>query len=265
MVPARRGAPRSGRADVVPGIVIIAILTGVVPAALAQEPSSGSSDEFQTWYGYFGDHPLRDGSRWELHFDAQYRAERAGPAARQTVVRPGLNYNVGPALQVSAGYAYTRSQLDDRATSPSSFPEHRVWEQLTVLQQVGPTELAHRVRVEQRYIGGAAIDGEVDGEGAEETYRNRARYRLTATFPLPEPSRSYLAASNELLIHVGSRADDDVFNQNRTSVAWGLPLGPESAVEVGYRLLLVRPRGATTTGRRHVLHVGVRSAAPLGF
>ena len=237
------------------------MLTGIAPAAGAQDARGWAKDEFEGWYRYFGDHPIRAGSRWELHFDAQYRAEHAGPSARQTVVRPGVSYHIRPSLQVSAGYAYTRSRLDGGDLS-TTFPEHRVWEQLTLRQPVGRAELAHRVRVEQRYIGGAVRERE---DATDFVYRNRLRYRLGATVPFPAPSRVYVSASNELLLNVGKFPNTSFFNQNRATLAWGRRVGPDTSVEVGYLWQLVRLRGEETTVRRHVLQISVRSAAPLGF
>ena len=244
-------------------LALMSIVASEAPAT-AQEERTRSNDEFQTWYMYHGDHPLRAGSRWGLHFDAQYRAERAGPSARQMVFRPGINYDVGPSLQISAGYAYTRSQSEDEKEFGSALPEHRAWEQLTVLQPSGRTALAHRFRIEQRYIASRATGGEVDEQGHSYLYRNRFRYRLEATIPIWTDSRPYVAAYNEIHMNVG-RTDDDLFNQNRSSVVWGLPLGSATSLELGYLFLVVRPLGGTTSDRRHVLQVGLNSAAPIGF
>jgi len=241
------------------GIVCVLV---VLPAGLAraQDREAGSTQDFRSWYMYFGDHPVKEGP-WGIHFDGQLRVVGFGEAKRQFLVRPAVNFDLSDSVQLSGGYAYVRTYP---AAGPAGFdtPEHRLWEQVLVRQRLGRWSVVHRPRLEQRFVGRRA-DGDADElPGVAYAYKNRFRYFLKGTMPMGDASRLYVALYNEVMLNFGANRGT-AFDQNRSYATLGFRLGSVN-LEFGYLLQIVQRGGGGATEYNHTLQVGFFSAVPLG-
>src|SRR5690606_28439385 len=91
--------------------------------------------------------------RWGVHLEGQWRRHDGPLAPQQLLLRPGVNFQVNDAVMLTAGYAFVDTHRYGDFPAPARFPEHRVFQQAAVSHAVGRTRLAHRYRLEQRYIG----------------------------------------------------------------------------------------------------------------
>lgn len=232
--------------------LLTALGMGLAPEmSEAQERKNRST--FRTWYMVFGDHPIGDGPLG-LHFDGQFRAEDLGGTPQQLLLRPGLNFDVTPSLQLSGGYAFIRDEPGGDARARA---ENRLWQQVLLRQALGSTRWTHRYRLEQRFLGIP-----VGEERTEVRYQNRFRYFLKGTVPLSAEGAHYLALYNELLIGFGRNVTDP-FDQNRSYAALGLALGDAWSLEAGYLLQIVQRPGGQIVDFNHTLQLALFSSARL--
>lgn len=104
-------------------------------------------------------------------------------------IKSGLSYNLKPNISFLLGFGNYETY-----TSPGNFKkpvmsnEYRLWEQFTLSNKISRLKLEHRYRIEQRWINSE--------------YRNRFRYRLTASVPINKPAITantfFVAASDEV-------------------------------------------------------------------
>lgn len=249
-----------------PQVAIVALLCLMTAALPAQGPSRVSDPNFHAWYMYFGDHQVGEGP-WGVHFDGQYRRQGVGQKWQQLLLRPGINYDFNPHVQVSGGYAFIRSHPYGDFPAQTNTPEHRIWQQLLLRQKAGKVNLAHRFRLEQRNVG--ITDARLP-EGDRVTgysYRNRVRYFIKGTRPIGRrgaDSDYFLAAYNEVMLNFGRNTANNVFDQNRAYVAVGRKLPGISAIEVGYLQQTVQQGNGRVFEFNHTLQIGLFSNRRIG-
>lgn len=216
-----------------------------------------------SWFMYFGDHPIKKGP-WGLHFDGQFRRQGIGQKWQQLLLRPGVNYDVNKNVQLSGGYAFIRSHPYGDFPGRFNVPEHRLWEQLILKQRVGKAGLAHRFRLEQRYIG---IKDDPGGREQVLDYirRNRVRYFIKGTIPIGgADGRYFVGAYNEVMFNFGKNLANNVFDQNRAYLAIGRKIRGLGAVEIGYLQQTVQQGNGRVFEFNHTLQVGLFSSRRLG-
>jgi hypothetical protein len=101
---------------------------------------------------------------------------------QQLLIRPFVGYRLFKKLDVSAGYTYINTHPYGDYPLPKVITEHNIWEQLLVKGEVGNIKLAHRYRLENRFIE----DLPSLQENSTVSYRFvcRFRYRITGDYPL---------------------------------------------------------------------------------
>ena len=190
-----------------------------------------------------------------------------GQKWQQLLLRPGINYDFNPNVQLSGGYGFIESHPYGEFPAPTNTPEHRIWQQLLLRQKAGKVNLAHRFRLEQRYVG---ITDASRPEGDRVTgysYRNRFRYFVKGTRPIGRggsDSNYFLAAYNEVLFNFGRNTARNVFDQNRAYVAVGRRLRGFGAIEIGYLQQTVQQGNGRVFEFNHTLQVGLFSNRRLG-
>ncbi len=213
----------------------------VGPLLLAALPSLGQSPRLNdvhslAWFVYVGDHKVA--KNWAIHTEYQMRRVDWLRDPQQQLARLGLVRTLSERLKVSGGYTYfqshrygTYAEVPGRAT-----PENRLYEDITLQDQLGRLGLKQRVRLEQRWLGERADGGQ--GPVQEWEYQNRIRYQLAATFPLQGPTIDdgewYLTGFDELFIGFGQNVHQNVFNQNRLSGGVGFQLTNNAKAELSY-------------------------------
>ena len=186
------------------------------------------------WFVYAGDHQLTP--KWAVHTEYQWR--RINGAPQQQLARLGLVRRLSERVTVSGGYTYFQTHRYGRYPTVANRPEpeNRLYEDVTLRDQLGRLALNHRLRLEQRWLGSRANEG----RGAVETweYQNRIRYQLAAEWPLQGPTVEdgewYLNAFDELFIGFGRNVQSNVFNQNRLSGGVGYQFTENAKIELNY-------------------------------
>lgn len=188
------------------------------------------------WLVYVGDH--RVAPKWAVHTEYQLRRVDWLRTPQQQMVRLGLVHTLSERVRVSGGYTYLQtSRYGAYAEVPGrAEPENRLYEDVTLRDRLGCLGLQHRVRLEQRWLGTRAADGQ--GPVQQWEYQNRIRYQLAATYPLQGPTiddgEFYLAGFDELFISFGQNVGLNVFNQNRLSGGLGFQLTGDAKAELNY-------------------------------
>ena len=105
-----------------------------------------------SWLNYFGNHPINN--RWGAHIEAQWRRSGLFEDPMQLLLRWGANYYLTPNVTLTGGYSYIRTYRYGDYPTAATFPEHRIWQQVLLVQRLKPrVPLQHRYRLEQRNIG----------------------------------------------------------------------------------------------------------------
>ncbi|GAB3955196.1 hypothetical protein GCM10028805_42030 [Spirosoma harenae] len=188
------------------------------------------------WFVYTGDHPIA--SKWALHTEYQWRRANWIHEPQQHLARLGLVRTLTDRVKLSGGYTYFQSHrygnYPEVVKRPE--PEHRIYEDITLTDQLGSLGLEHRLRLEQRWLGTRDETGEEPVQ--EWMYQNRIRYQLTLEIPLQGPKIDdgewYLNAFDEVFIGFGRNVNNNVFNQNRLSGGLGYQFTNDAKLELNY-------------------------------
>jgi hypothetical protein len=178
--------------------------------------------------------------RFDIAADCQIRRDDFGLKAQQQQYRAGINYNFNKKTSVLVGYSFIETfPYGDMnyPISPSmvSFPEHRIYEQLVIKDQVGIVELTHRYRLEQRWVASQteAYSHHID----EWRHTNRFRYNLKFQLPLQgktiDEKEWYFAGYDEIFFSFGSQVRYNLFDQNRSALLLGYKFSKSFRIEAG--------------------------------
>lgn len=223
----------------------------------AQSTSTPFNKQLQ-WFAYSGDHAVK--GKWGLHFDGGWR-QMNDANWNQWLVRPGVNYQVSPNVQISGAYSYFMTHPGGLRLGLASFPEHRLQEQITLTQKVKKIPLRHRFRVDQRFLGSGARDD------ADRSWhlQHRARYMLRSDIPLKrgEGDRTVLSLGlyDEVFLYHGPRGGIG-FEQNRIYAGLTLRPSPTLAFECGAFSQRFHHAGGGLENNV-VLLIGISSTVPL--
>lgn len=248
-------------------VVCAMLMASVVGAAEAQQPARSTVDNQHAWLTYLGDHALSAGSKTSLHLESQVRRGDLGADWQQLLLRGGVTRTVSQGVRATGGYAFVRTYQYGDAPVRAAFPEHRVWQQLSLAHGAGAMSVTHRYRLEQRWIG---TMGTTDpAQVASWRYANRFRYMARASLPIAgeanRPGHTYLAGSGELFTSFGRDVQLNVFDQSRLGAAIGRQLAPSVRIEAGYLHQYLLKSSGRDAERNHTLQLSLLSAAPLPF
>lgn len=220
------------------------LLAVIAVSILPTAASAQTVDDTSLWFAAFGNRPIRDRAdndtpvRW--WFDAHYRLFDDTDGFGQSIVRPGLGYDITDHQTLWAGYAWIR-------TSPSSgdtFDENRIWQQWTYAPTAGDFRFLHRSRFEQRYFDNAD----------DVALRWRQLARVQRVF---DGSPYSLVAWDEIFFNLNdANAIRAGLDQNRAFLGFGLQDVPLSPVrtEIGYLNQFINRQGSID-GMNHILSV----------
>lgn len=231
---------------------------GLVTTSFSQEARNNTANT-NTWFMYFGNHKFND--RWGWHAEAQWRRHDVVSENQQLLFRTGVDYYTASNNRVTIGYAFVNTYPYGEFAVVNTFPEHRTWQQFLTTQSLGVSKLAHRYRLEQRWIGNPATSSMDNGR-----YENRFRYMAKFTTPLTQEWRTnlFLAIYDEVMLNFGKEVAYNIFDQNRIYAALGVSFSPTMKLEVGYLYQLVQLRTLDANLRNriennHTLQIGLFS------
>lgn len=241
--------------------------------------SAHAQSQFTGWLGTFQNYKLSP--KFGLYFDIQYRSTDQLRQMNALLLRPGVNFYFTPSLTGTVGYAYIPQQRISSGVT-GYLPEHRTWQQLTYTHtarlghHARNTAIAHRFRLEQRYIPKHHAEGNSLVHDRH-VYAGRFRYFTRAVIPFTgvhpinaaaDPQAPATAASraftqgffsslqNEIFLNLGdpSPVNGKVFDQNRAYLAVGYRCSKQFDVEMGYLNQYINGAGSNSTVN-HVLQV----------
>jgi hypothetical protein len=197
------------------------------------------------WLMYFGNHKF---SSWMgLHAEVQWRRSDVFSENQQLLLRTGLDFYVKPNLRVTVGYGFIETYPYGEFAVQNAFPEHRIWQQLLVPQDLGKVKLSHRYRIEQRMIGNSST-----GQFENGRYENRMRYMAKATINITKGKHPIFAALyDEVFINFGKDVGYNIFDQNRLYGAIGYSISPTLKMELGYLYQAVQLRNLDGTSLKN--------------
>lgn len=133
----------------------------------------------------------------------------------------GVNYKLNKSVQFSLGAgSYQTYREGGDFKLPKNNDEFRLWPQLILFQSVGPLKIEQRYRAELRWTSNG--------------YRNRFRYRLSASYPFGNTSKGYnrflASVSNELFF----TDKEPYFERNRLQLNLNYKLSEYTTFQLGY-------------------------------
>lgn len=179
---------------------------------------------------------IRLDRQWSLHLEYQWRRENGLKNWQQSLLRLGANYKFNDQVTAQLGYGWilTYPYGAYPIASSGTFPEHRIYEQISFRQPVKKWLFTHRFRVEQRWLRRKINSS---GPPAFEWYfLHRFRYQFRSQYPFYTKGEKqfYGAAADELLIGAGKNLGTNIFDQNRLFLLLGWKLNKQLTLEAGY-------------------------------
>jgi hypothetical protein len=237
--------------------LLLALLLLVSPAA-AQRTDTPYDKNLQ-WFSYAGDHQVA--GKWGIHFDGGWR-QMNNARWSQWLLRPGVNYQLSPNVQISGAYSYFSTHPGGLDWKPGAAPEHRWQEQVLIQQPLGKLNLSHRFRFDHRFLGSEFA------EGHERTWnlQHRVRYMLRGDIPLRRLSNEKTAVSlvlfNEFFLRYGY-AGVSAFEQNRLYAGLALRTANSTGFDVGVFNQRFQPMTGGRIENNYVLIISVSNQLPL--
>ena len=176
------------------------------------------------------------GKKWSVHLEYQWRRTEGLKYWQQSLLRIGANFKLDENIVLHGGYAWIETFVygDYPIASAGTFPEHRLYEQISFRQPVKKWLFTHRFRVEQRWLG--KIKPGTNREIEDWTFLHRFRYQFRAQYPIwsKEDKQLYAAGVDEIFIGAGKELGVNIFDQNRIFLLAGIKLSKNFSLEAGY-------------------------------
>jgi len=168
--------------------------------------------------------------KWGMALDVQARSQNEWRGVRNALFRPAITYFTGKNANLSLGYLYTVAYLEEGAAKESLI-ENRIFQQFVANHKLSSIFVAHRFRLEQRFI--ETVDDDI--------FSQRFRYFFRLIQPLRKEQDGFaegffVALQNETFLHIQNeeKLNGSLFDQNRVYGAFGYRLSPKLDLEMGY-------------------------------
>lgn len=174
--------------------------------------------------------------KWSAHLEYQWRREAGFRYGQQSLLRTGINYKLNDNITAHIGYAWieTYPYGDYPIAANGTFPEHRLYEQISFLQPVKKWTFTHRFRIEQRWLGRVKAGTDREIESWAFLHRFRYQFRMQYPFSTKGDRSFYGAAADELLTGAGKDVGVNIFDQNRIFLLLGYKFSKRFSIEGGY-------------------------------
>ncbi len=176
--------------------------------------------------------------KWSLHLEYQWRRTDGLKNWQQSLLRIGANYKLNDNVTAHLGYGWieTYSYGDYPIASNGTFPENRIYEQISFRQPVNKFLFTHRFRIEQRWLGKVKAGTVSKREIEDWIFLHRFRYQFRAQYPFwtKGVKQLYGVAADEIFIGAGKNLGTNIFDQNRIFLLLGFKLNKKITIESGY-------------------------------
>lgn len=174
--------------------------------------------------------------KWSLHVEYQWRRDDGLKYWQQGLLRIGANYKLNDNITAHIGYSWieTFPYGDYPIANNGTFPEHRIYEQISFRQPVNKWTFTHRFRIEQRWLGRVKTGTDREIEDWLFLHRFRYQFRMQHPFYSKNDKQFYGAAADEVFICAGKNVGVNIFDQNRIFLLLGYKLNKKLSLEAGY-------------------------------
>jgi Protein of unknown function (DUF2490) len=174
--------------------------------------------------------------KWSLHLEYQWRRDEGLKYWQQSLLRIGANYKLNDNITAHLGYGWieTFPYGDYPIANNGTFPEHRIYEQISFRQPINKWTFTHRFRIEQRWLG--RVKPRTDREIEDWLFLHRFRYQFRMQHPFYSKGdkQLYGAAADEVFIGAGKNVGVNIFDQNRILLLAGYKFNKRFLLEAGY-------------------------------
>ncbi|MBL7963133.1 MAG: DUF2490 domain-containing protein [Flavobacteriales bacterium] len=186
------------------------------------------------WFSHWGDHHVAE--KWSVHSEFHIRRADMGASPQQLLIRPAVNFHLNDMVKFTLGYSYYENYGFGEFPIRFNNWEHHIYEQVQTTHRLGKLVMAHRFRMEHRWVAQIVPDPSGGDGGVFDGYStsNRMRYRLWNTYPLNPNGKLTGNAYWELFLVTRAPSGVDRWNQNRLAVMLGYRFTKELNVLVGY-------------------------------
>jgi hypothetical protein len=210
--------------------------------------------QFSGWVSSFN--TIRLEKKLSLHLEAQLRTNDEWVHIQTFMFRTGINYHLNKQTILTAGYAFINNRTVKSNTS-GYFTEHRLWQQLILLQPVKKISIQHRFRFEERFIPQTnMVNNELIKEKTEVAIR--LRYFVRTIIPFKSSTSFtkgwYGALQNEVFVNItnANATNNNFFDQNRACAGIGYRFNKSVDTELGYLNQYINGRTVNTSN--NVIH-----------
>lgn len=173
-------------------------------------------------------------NKLDLLAEYQWRRTNGFKDWQQSLLRGAVQYKLHPQMAVALGYGWieTFAYGDHPIASNGTFPEHRIYEQVTYKSNIQKLSFQQRLRIEQRWIGRRTTSSarEID----DWLFSHRFRYLLRLQHSLGRSQKWYAAMADEIFIGAGKNVGVNIFDQNRIMLLIGVKPTSNISIEAGY-------------------------------
>ena len=208
------------------------LLLAAITILVTQHVSAQTKQENSGWL--FLLNSTKFSEKWGMHLDVQVRSNDNWDGTKNVLFRPGITYYIDKNQNVTAGYLFASTHA-----MPNSV-EHRIWQQYIVNHKIKNILVAHRFRLEQRFL-------------ADDSFAQRLRYFIRLVQPLQNTEQSFtkgafFALQNEAFLNIQNKAatNNSLFDQNRLYLAAGYRFSKKLDLEAGYLRQSVNGRSRNT-------------------
>ena len=182
------------------------------------------------WVQAFVTKKISPKTDWLIEY--QWRRTNGLKDWQQGLFRTAVQYKPNSNFALAIGYAQaeTFSYGDFPIASNGTFPEHRIFEQAIIKQNINKLSISNRFRIEQRWLG--KVEAGTNREIESWTFLHRFRYLLKLQYPFNKKMYGWLG--NEIFIGAGKNLGVNIFDQNRIHAAIGYKINNHINIELGY-------------------------------
>ncbi|MBI2730551.1 MAG: DUF2490 domain-containing protein [Sphingobacteriales bacterium] len=192
--------------------------------------------QFSGWVSTFK--TIKLDKKHSIHIDAQLRSNDKWIHMQSLLLRTGVNFHVNKHLTLTVGYAFINNRTV-KSTVSRYFSEHRLWQQIILVQPIKNISLQHRFRYEERFIPRVILtNNKLVKDGS--LFATRLRYFVRSVLPFTKASPftkgSYAALQNEIFVNISNAnaTNNNFFDQNRAYAAIGYRFSKLFDTEIGY-------------------------------
>lgn len=186
----------------------------------------GIKNDFQIWNNITVMGTIKDQIKYWAEGQARFGQDAS--MLSQSIVRPGIGYQLTKESSIWAGYAWIYT---NQPFAPTTTHENRIWQQFLWVKNYEWIKVFSRTRLEQRFVDRVSSVG----------WRLRQFGRLQ--MPFKKAPKFFLSSMEEVFIRLNNTANNgnnSGFDQNRLFFGIGVTPTKNWLLEVGYQNHIIR-------------------------